>query len=364
MSKKNIVAGITHGDINGVGYEVIIKTLMDTRVIEEVTPIIYGSPKVAAYHRKALNINNFSLNTIKSTDEATPRKAHIINCLDEEVRVELGKSTQMAGEGSALALEAAVNDALAGKIDFLVTAPINKHNVQSESFPFPGHTEFLKSKCNADDVIMIMVSENMRIGVVTGHIPLRDVADAITPELIISKVRLMDRSLKIDFGVRRPRIAVLSINPHAGDEGLLGDEEERVIKPALKMAAEEDILLFGPYPADGFFGAGSFSKFDGILAMYHDQGLVPFKSLAFDTGVNFTAGLPFVRTSPNHGTAYDLAGKGEASENSFRQALYLASDIVKNRKMYKELNADPLRSQGVDTQNGSEDLPGDVTETD
>lgn len=359
MSRKNIIAGITHGDINGIGYEVIIKTLMDNRVIEECTPVVYGSPKVAAYHRKALNITNFSLNTINVASEATPRKAHIINCLDENVRVELGKSTEMAGEGSALALERAVNDAIEGKIDLIVTAPINKHNVQSERFPFPGHTEFLKSKCGVDDVLMIMVSENMKIGVVTGHIPLRDVPATITVDLILSKIRLMNNSLSVDFGIRKPKIALLAINPHAGDEGLLGDEEQEVIAPAIKKAVEEDLLVFGPYPADGFFGAGSFTKFDGILAMYHDQGLAPFKAIAFDTGVNFTAGLPFVRTSPNHGTAYDLAGKGEASENSFRQALYLACDILKNREMHRYVNRDPLRSQGVDTQNGSEDIPGD-----
>jgi 4-hydroxythreonine-4-phosphate dehydrogenase len=359
MSRKNIVAGITHGDINGVGYEVIIKTLMDNRVIEECTPVVYGSPKVAAYHRKALNITNFSFNTIKVPEEAVPRKCHIINCLDEDVRVELGKSTEMAGEGSALALEKAVDDAIEGKIDLLVTAPINKHNVQSGNFPFPGHTEFLKSKCGVEDVLMIMVSENMKIGVVTGHIALRDIPGTITTDLILSKIRIMNRSLMVDFGTRKPRIALLSLNPHAGDEGLLGDEEQNIIIPAINMAAKEEILVFGPYPADGFFGAGSFANFDGILAMYHDQGLAPFKALAFDTGVNFTAGLPFVRTSPNHGTAYDLAGKGEASENSFRQALYLACDILKNREMYSEITSDPLRSQGVDTQSGSEDLPGD-----
>lgn len=359
MSRKNIIVGITHGDINGVGYEVIIKTLMDNRVIEECTPVVYGSPKVAAYHRKALNITNFSFNTIRGPEEASPRKSHIINCLDEDVRVELGKSTEMAGEGSALALEQAVDDAIAGKIDLLVTAPINKHNVQSEKFPYPGHTEFLKAKSGVEDVLMIMVSENMKIGVVTGHIPLRDVPLTLTTDLILSKIRIMNRSLVVDFGIRKPKIALLSVNPHAGDEGLLGDEEQTIIMPALNKAVSEDMLVFGPYPADGFFGAGSFSHFDGILAMYHDQGLAPFKALAFDTGVNFTAGLPFVRTSPNHGTAYDLAGKGEASENSFRQAVYLGCDILKNREMYREITSDPLRSQGVDTQSGSEELPGE-----
>lgn len=364
MSNKAIVVAITHGDINGIGYEVMIKTLSDPRICEECTPVIYGSPKVAAYHRKALNMLNFNFNTIREISEATPGKVNILNTIDDNLRVELGKSTPMAGEGSSSALEAAMTDILANRVGLLVTAPINKHNVQSEAFPYPGHTEFLKERAGAEDVLMIMVSENMKIGVVTGHLPLREVPDALTPDLIMRKIRLMNNSLRQDFGIRKPRIAVLSLNPHAGDEGLLGDEEVKVIEPAIKMASDEDILVFGPYPADGFFGAGSFAHFDGILAMYHDQGLAPFKALAFNTGVNYTAGLPFVRTSPNHGTAYDLAGKGEADENSFRQALYLACDIQRNRELYSEINSNPLGSQGVDTAGGSEDLPAEdnVTE--
>jgi 4-hydroxythreonine-4-phosphate dehydrogenase len=364
MSKKSIVVAITHGDINGIGYEVMIKTLSDPRVCEECTPIIYGSPKVAAYHRKALNNANFNFNTIRDISEATPGKVNIINTIDDNLRVELGKSTPMAGEGSASALEAAMTDILSNRVGLLVTSPINKHNIQSEAFPYPGHTEFLKEKAGVEDVLMIMVSENMKIGVVTGHLPLRKVPEALTTDLILSKIRLMNNSLLQDFGIRKPRIALLSLNPHAGDEGLLGDEEGEVIEPAIRLASDENILVFGPYPADGFFGAGSFTHFDGILAMYHDQGLAPFKALAFNTGVNFTAGLPFVRTSPNHGTAYDLAGKGEADENSFRQALYLACDIQRNRDLYREINSNPLGSQGVDTAGGSEDLPAEdnVTE--
>ncbi len=361
MSKdnKSIRLAISHGDINGIGYEVIIKTLMDSRILEMCSPVVYGSTKVAAYHRKALNITNFSFNTINSVDEITPRKAHILNCLDDEVRVELGKSTQLAGESAVIPLNLAVDHILENKMDVLVTAPINKHNIQSEQFPFPGHTEFLKSRCEEKDVLMIMISENMKLGVVTSHIPIKDVAETITSELILSKLKIMNSSLIKDFGIRKPRIAVLALNPHAGDEGLMGSEEKEVIIPALEEAEKSGILTFGPYPSDGFFGAGSFSKFDGILSMYHDQGLSPFKALAFDTGVNFTACLPIIRTSPNHGTAYDLAGKGEASERSFRNALFLACDIYKNRLSYTELNANPLKSHSVDTRSGSEELPTD-----
>jgi len=352
-----IKIGISHGDINGIGYEIIIKTLMDNRIVENCVPVVYGSPKVAAYHRKALNISNFSFNTIKSIEEATARKAHIINCLDDEVRVELGKATQLAGESAVIPLSIAADDLAEGKFDVLVTAPINKHTSQSEKFPYPGHTEFLKSRFEVDEVLMIMVSENMKIGVVTGHIPLSEVSASLSTDLILSKLKIMDDSLKVDFGIRKPRIAVLSVNPHAGDDGLLGKDEQEVIIPALEIAGKEDILAFGPYPSDGFFGAGSFAKFDGILAMYHDQGLIPFKALAFDSGVNYTAGLPVIRTSPNHGTAYDIAGKGEASDQSFRNAMFLACDIYKNRKTYKEINSDPLKSYSVDTRSATEDLP-------
>lgn len=364
MNNNIIKVGITHGDINGIGYEVIIKTLMDSRVLELCTPIVYGSPKVAAYHRKALNISNFSFNSIKTAEEAVTNRANIINCSSDDIRVELGKSTLMAGEAAAESLDCAIVDLIENKIDILVTAPINKHNIHSNNFPFPGHTEYFKSKCSVDDVLMLMVSENMRIGVVTGHIPLKEVPGALSPELILSKLRIMNRSLRMDFGIRKPKIAVLSVNPHAGDKGLLGEEEETIIVPAVKSAADENILVFGPFSPDGFFGAGAFAGFDGILAMYHDQGLIPFKALAFDTGVNYTAGLPVIRTSPSHGTAYDLAGKGDASENSFRQALYLASDIFRNRMMHDEINKDPLLPHDVDTRSGSEDLPPEQSAND
>ena len=348
MEKKTIIAGISHGDINGIGYEVIIKALMESTINEICVPVVYGSPKVAAYHRKALNINNFSFNNIRTAEEANPKRANLINCLDDNIRVELGKSTPQGGEAALISLEKAVSDINNGKIDVLVTAPIDKKNIQSEKFRFSGHTEYLKSKAGAGDVLMFMIGESVRIGVATGHVPLSRVPAMITPDLLLSKLRLMNQSLIIDFGIRRPRIAVLGLNPHAGDDSLLGSEEAEVITPAIQQALKENMLIFGPFPADGFFGAGSFAKFDGILAMYHDQGITPFKALSFDTGVNFTAGLPFVRTSPVHGTAFHIAGKGEASENSFRQAIYLACDIFRNRQMYSEITHNPLRHQEIE----------------
>lgn len=344
MSNEKIRVGITQGDINGIGYEVIIKTLMDPRMDEMCTSIVYGSPKVAAYHRKALNIENFSFNQIKDASEANPKRPNIVNCMDENVRVELGKSTEYGGQGALLALQAAISDLKANKIDVLVTAPINKANIQSQSFNFPGHTEFLANEFGVKNVLMLMVSDTMRIGVVTGHIPISEVSKSITTEAILTKLRLLNDTLVKDFAIRRPRIAVLGLNPHAGDSGVIGTEETTIIMPALKQANDEGIVAMGPYPADGFFGSDRFTRFDAILAMYHDQGLSPFKVINFDTGVNYTAGLPIVRTSPDHGTAYDLAGHNLANPNSFRQAVYLAIDIFRNRQLHKELTANPLKS--------------------
>jgi 4-hydroxythreonine-4-phosphate dehydrogenase len=361
MEKRSIIVGITQGDINGIGYEVIIKALIDPVINEICVPVVYGSPKVAAYHRKALNINNFSFNNIRVAEEANHKRANMINCLDDNVRVELGKSTQHGGESALISLEKAIEDIKAGKIDVLVTAPIDKHNVQSETFHFPGHTEYLKSKFNSDEALMFMIGESLRIGIVTGHVPLNKVSELITTESVLKKIRLMNNSLLFDFAIRKPRIAILGLNPHAGDNSLLGREEADKIIPAITMAQEEGILAFGPFPADGFFGAGSFAKFDGILAMYHDQGITPFKALSFDTGVNFTAGLPIVRTSPVHGTAFSIAGKGEASENSFRQAIFLACDIFRNRLLYKEISQNPLRHQDIDIRSDrADELPPDI----
>jgi len=361
MEKKTILAGISHGDINGIGYEVIVKALSDPTINDICTPIVYGSPKVAAYHRKALNVNNFTFNNIRTPDEANAKKTNMINCLDDNIRVELGKSTPQGGEAAIISFEKAVEDLKAGKIDVLITAPIDKHNVQSETFKFKGHTDYLKSKAGVEEALMFMISESMRIGIVTDHVPLKKVAELITIELLIKKIRLMNQSLKLDFGIRKPKIAVLGLNPHSGDNGLIGSEESEIIAPAIERVQKDGILAFGPFPSDGFFGAGSFTKFDGILAMYHDQGLTPFKALSFDSGVNFTAGLPFIRTSPVHGTAFDIAGKGEASENSFRQAIYLACDIFRNRQLYAEISKNPLKHQEIDFHSERKDeLPPDI----
>ncbi|MBN1597299.1 MAG: 4-hydroxythreonine-4-phosphate dehydrogenase PdxA [Bacteroidales bacterium] len=347
MKNNRIVVGITHGDINSISYEVIIKALMDNRIMDFCTPVVYGSPKVAAYHRKALNIDNFSFNNIKTPEEANPKRANIINCISEDIRVELGKSTSVAGEASVKALEIACQDLADGKIDVLVTGPINKYNIQSEKFTFAGHTEFLETRFNSAGGLMFMVNDFFRVGVVTSHIPIAKIPEYITKDAVLNKIRIMNKSLIEDFGCRKPRIALLGLNPHAGDNGVIGDEEKREIKPAIEAAREESILAFGPYPADGFFGSANFNKFDGILAMYHDQGLIPFKALLTDEGVNFTAGLSVVRTSPAHGTAYEIAGKGEASANSFRKAIYLACDIFKRRNGYKELTENPLKSYDI-----------------
>jgi 4-hydroxythreonine-4-phosphate dehydrogenase len=361
MEKKPLIAGISHGDINGIGYEVIIKALSDPLINDFCTPVVYGSPKVAAYHRKALNISNFSFNNIRSVEEAHTKKANMINCLDDNTRVELGKSTTHGGEAALISLERAVADLLSGKIDVLITAPIDKHNVQSDNFHFNGHTEYLKSKAGIEDVLMFMIGETMRIGIATGHVPLSKVPSLITSDLIVRKLKLMNQSLMYDFGIRKPRIAVLGLNPHAGDNSLLGNEEAEIIAPAIQQAKTAGILAFGPFPSDGFFGAGSFARFDGILAMYHDQGLTPFKALSFDSGVNFTAGLPFVRTSPVHGTAFAIAGKGEASENSFRQAIFLACEIIKNRQSYSEITKNPLKHQDIEIYNERiDELPPDI----
>lgn len=343
MKNNKIKAGITHGDINGIGYEIILQTISDARIFDTCIPIIYGSAKAAAYHKKTLNLNHINFNTIRNADEANFKKAYLINCVDDNVKVELGKATQISGEAAYIALENAVNDLKAGKIDVLITAPINKFNIQSAQFKFSGHTDYLQNRFSSNDVLMFMVSDVLKVGLVTEHISLSKVASSISKDKILNKLKLMNRSLIEDFNIRKPTIAVLGLNPHAGDNGLLGKEEEEIIIPAINEARDNNIIALGPFPADGFFGSGSFKKFDAVLAMYHDQGLIPFKSLTISEGVNYTAGLPIVRTSPAHGTAFDIAGKGEASADSFRQALYTACDIFKNRTQYKELTSNQLK---------------------
>ncbi|MFA8435713.1 MAG: 4-hydroxythreonine-4-phosphate dehydrogenase PdxA [Marinifilaceae bacterium] len=347
MKETKIKVGITHGDVNGVGYEVIMKALNDNRIYDLCTPIIYGSPKVAAYHRKALNIDNFSLNNINKASDANIKRANIINCVDENIKVELGKATKSAGDAAFQALERAVSDLKNNEIDVLITAPINKNTIQNKDFDFPGHTEYLENRLESGKSLMLLVSEKLRVGVVAGHVPVSKISEYITPDRILSKLEILNNSLIQDFGIRRPRIAVLSLNPHAGDNGLIGNEEQKVIIPTLEEAREKGIMALGPYPADGFFGSNDYTKFDAILAMYHDQGLAPFKALAFDSGVNFTAGLAGIRTSPAHGTAYAIAGTNEASPESFRNALYLALDVFKNRKIYKEISVNPLKSVDI-----------------
>jgi len=352
MELHKIKLGITHGDINGIGYEVIIKALADSRILEMCTPIVYGSSKVAAYYRKAMDSEIFTFNNIANAKEANPKRANIINCVNDEVRVELGKSTKQAGEASLAALQAAVRDLKSGDIDVVVTAPINKENIQSDIFSFPGHTEFFANEFGTKNFLMLMVSDILKVGVTTGHVPLTQVAGLITRERILSNLRVLQKTMLEDFSIRKPRIAVLGLNPHAGDGGLIGDEEEKIILPAIRQANEEGIIALGPYPADGFFGSGEFKKFDATLAMFHDQGLIPFKSFAFESGVNFTAGLPIIRTSPGHGTAYSLAGTGTASEESFRNAIYLAIDIFENRKRFEVLSKNPLQRHEIDRTGG------------
>ena len=344
MEREKIVIGITQGDINGIGYEVILKTLSESRVLDAFVPVIYGSPKVAAFHCKQLDIQGINLNIINSVEELNPKRINIINCSDDEIKVELGRSTEEAGKAAFAALEQATEDLKKGALDAIVTAPINKKNIQSADFHFPGHTEYLEEKFGTGTPsLMLLMNDVMRVAVVTGHIPVAEVSNALTKELITEKLLVFNKSLKEDFMIVRPRIAVLGLNPHAGDEGVIGDEEQKTIIPALKEAEKQGVVCVGPYAADGFFGSGQFSKFDGILAMYHDQGLIPFKTISMDSGVNFTAGLSVIRTSPAHGTAYDLAGKNMASEDSFRQAIYTACDIYQNRMINKEITANPLK---------------------
>lgn len=345
-----------------MGYEVILKTFADPVMLELCTPIIYGSPKVAAYHRKALDLpTNFSI--INSASEAASDRLSIVNCTDDEVKVEFSKPDPEAGKAALGALERAIEEYREGLIDVIVTAPINKHTIHSEAFSFPGHTEYIEERLgNGCKSLMILMKNDLRVALVTTHLPVREIATAITKELIQEKLTIFHHCLKTDFGIGAPRIAVLSLNPHAGDGGLLGMEEQEIIIPAMKEMNDKGILCYGPYAADGFMGSGNYTRFDGILAMYHDQGLAPFKALAMDDGVNYTAGLPVVRTSPAHGTAYDIAGKGVANEDSFRQAVYLAIDVFRNRMREKAMHANPLRKQYYEKRDDSDKLKLDTVE--
>jgi len=340
--KKNTIIGFSIGDVNGIGIEVILKALSDNRMLDIMTPVIYGSEKALDFYKNLIAPTNIDLHKIKSINQVSSKKVNVISVCNENITISPGENSTAAGKYAFESLEAVTNDLAAAKIDVIVTGPINKKNIQSDQFNFPGHTEYLTSLSNADDSLMLMVHENLKVGVVTNHLPLSSVSKVLDKELIFKKLVLLNNSLKLDFGIASPKIAVLGLNPHAGENGMLGDEEEKLISPAVQMGKSNNIFAFGPFPADGFFGAGSFQEFDGVLAMYHDQGLVPFKTIAGGRGVNFTAGLPIVRTSPDHGTGFDIAGKNKANEASLRNAIYLGVDIHKNRLFNKSISSDPL----------------------
>lgn len=348
MSENNnsnrLKVGITIGDTNGIGIEVALKAVGIPEMMDLCVPVIYGSSKVVSYHRNACNLPGFQINHTKSARNLKENMPNLVECIDQEIKVELGHPSKQAGQAAFLALESAVRDLKSGLIDALVTAPISKENIQSDQFHFPGHTEYLESAAgDGNKALMILCTSGLRVALATIHVPLAQVATSLTVEGIREKLRLFNASLKRDFNIDGPRIAVLSVNPHAGENGILGTEEHDIILPAMQQSLDEDgVQCFGPYAADGFFGARHYRRFDGVLAMYHDQGLAPFKTIAMDEGVNFTAGLPIVRTSPDHGTGYDIAGQGIANESSMRHAIYTAIDVCRNRVRYDEAHQNPL----------------------
>lgn len=339
--------GISCGDLNGIGPEVVLKTFEDPRMLQDLIPVLYCGARAVTFHRKSIGgAEQMQVNGISDAAQAGVKKLNVVHVWEEEAPINPGTASAETAAYAIKSLEAAVSDLATGKVDVLVTAPIDKHSMEKAGFAFPGHTEYLAHMAGSDtEVLMMLVSEDLRVGTVTGHIPLKDVAEAITTARILAKARIMRQSLERDFGLEGPKIAILGLNPHAGDAGTLGSEDKEIILPAVRKLQEEGITALGPYPADGFFGSGTYKHFDGVLAMYHDQGLAPFKALSFGHGVNYTAGLPVVRTSPDHGTAYDIAGKGEADEGSFRHAVWLACDILQHREAYKEMTANPLQPQ-------------------
>ncbi len=347
MRRDKIKVGITLGDMNGIGPETILKALSDNRLFQSMTPVVYGSNRIMNFYKKELGID-ITFQGIQDAEKAVAKKANLISITKDEIKVEPGNVTNAAGQLAFKSLEMAVSDLASNKIDVLVTSPINKKNIQSDKFTFPGHTEYLAKYSNVSEALMLMCTEGLRVGVVTGHLPLKEVGKAISQELILSKLKSMDQTLRMDFSIAKPKIAVLGLNPHAGDDGLLGDEEKETIVPAIQEARNQNIFAIGPFPADGFFASKNMYQFDAVLAMYHDQGLIPFKSIAGDQGVNYTAGLPIVRTSPAHGTAYDIAGKGLASANSLRQAIYMAMDIYNERMQNRALTANALQVKQKD----------------
>ncbi len=337
------VIGFSAGDLNGIGIEIIIKALSDSRILEICVPVIFANNKVLNFYKKALPEINFTYQIIKDFNRLSNRQVNVFHCWEEEVAVNPGQLNETGGKYAWMSLKAATEALKDGHINGLVTAPIHKKNIQSGEFNYSGHTPYLKSVFQADDVLMLMTAENMRVGLVTEHVPVSEVAAHITKEAIKSKLKILNFSLQKDFGIEKPKIAVLGLNPHAGDEGLIGNEEETIIKPLIKEMKQNNILAFGPYSADAFFARGMYEKFDAVLAMYHDQGLIPFKSLASGEGINYTAGLPAVRTSPDHGTAFDIAGKGIADAASFLEALFTCVDIIRKRADYEENHRNPLK---------------------
>lgn len=343
QSHRPVIIGISQGDINGIGLEVIIKTFSEPAMLEVCTPVLFSSGKTVSYHRKALQAEHFNYNVINGLENIPSRKFNLYNCYNEEVAIELGKETANGGLYAVKSLQMACEALEKNKIEALVTAPINKHNTRSDAFPYSGHTQYIDERFGKGNSLMMLMSDDLKVALVTEHIPVSEVAASISVERILKKLNTLNKTLKEDFSITKPKIAVLGLNPHAGDGGTLGKEEIEIIAPAIKKAVQENMLVYGPYSADGFFGTSAFKKFDAVLAMYHDQGLIPFKYMAFETGVNFTAGLPVIRTSPDHGTAYDIAGKNKASEASFRHAVYVACDITRTRKQYKKLSSNQLK---------------------
>ncbi len=346
-NKQAIRVGISIGDINGIGPEVVLKALSDNRILQDCAVIVYASARTLSFHKKTIEEVEIQYQSIKDASQFDPKKINVINCWEEDVNIELGQKTETGGKYAFLSLEAATADLAANKIDVLVTAPISKETIQKAGFKFPGHTEYLADMSGVDEALMMMVSDNLRVALVTTHISLKEVPSVITKEKIVSKINALNASLKKDFKIVAPRIAVLGLNPHAGEKGSLGSEESEIINPAIQQAKADGLIVNGPFPADGFFGSSAIGQYDAILAMYHDQGLTPFKALAFESGVNFTAGLPIVRTSPDHGTAFDIAGTNKASEQSMRNAIYLALDVYRNREFIKEIEANPLKVETV-----------------
>ena len=353
MEKLKI--GISIGDMNGIGLEVILKTVSDARILNLCTPVLFGSSKVVSYHKNIVQVE-FPFANLRTAEEAEAGKVNVVNCWQENVNITLGKISEEGGRYAYKALEMAVAALKIGSIDALVTAPINKKAMQMADFPHAGHTEYITEQLGATESVMLMLNDDFRVGLVTNHLPLSKVAENVTRERILKKLMILDETLRIDFNIGHPTIAVLGLNPHAGDEGALGEEEQTIIRPAIEMAKEKGILAMGPFPADGFFGSGQHKKYDAILAMYHDQGLIPFKALSFGSGVNYTAGLSAVRTSPDHGTAFDIAGQDMADPSSFRQALFTAIDIARNRLAYVEMTANPMKSRSAKYKSGEDEI--------